>query len=501
MEMLSALGAGLQNLAGFGPMAAICAGVIVGILGGAMPGVSPSMAVAILLPFTFGMSPTMGLVMLCAIYLASNYGGSITAITINTPGTPSAVVTAFDGYPLAKQGRAGDALGVSLVASVVGGFVGIIILICFSAPLAKVALKFWPAEYFSLAVLGLTTVASLGGGKWLEALIAVLLGLLLNTVGLDHVSGVSRFTFDVIRLYDGFNFIPALIGLFALSEVFMNVEEGNFESFENVADDGRISAWPSLKTYMSLKWGMIRSGVLGTLIGIFPGAGGTIASFIAYDMEKRLSKHPEKFGQGSLEGVTAAESSNSSSVGGALVPLLTLGIPGSASTAVLIGALMIHELRPGPELFSKHPEIVYTLFSSLFVANVVLLIIGWLGSRVWIKVTKVPKTILYPMIFAFSIIGSYAVRASTFDVGVCVAFGIIGWLLNKFHYPSSPIVLGLVLGTLIEMNLQMTLVMDGPAMFFTRPLSAVLLALSVLSLLTPAIRSIRGRLRSQEKSA
>ena len=356
MEMLNALGMGLQNLAGFGPLAAVAAGVIVGILGGAMPGVSPSMAVAILLPFTFGMSPTMGLVMLCAIYLASNYGGSITAVTINTPGTPSAVVTAFDGYPLAKMGRAGDALGVSLVASVVGGFVGIIILICFSAPLAKVALKFWPAEYFALAILGLTTVASLGGGKWLESLIAVLLGLLLNTVGLDHVSGVSRYTFDIIRLYDGFSFIPALIGFFALSEVFTNVEEGNFQAFQSVTQDGRISAWPSLKTYLSLKWGMLRAGVLGTIIGIFPGAGGTIASFIAYDVEKRLSKHPEKFGEGSLEGVTAAEASNSSSVGGALVPLLTLGIPGSASTAVLIGALMIHELRPGPELFAKHPR-------------------------------------------------------------------------------------------------------------------------------------------------
>lgn len=492
MEMLSALLAGLHNLAGFGPLAAIVAGVIVGILGGAMPGVSPSMAVAILLPFTFGMSPTMGLVMLCAIYLASNYGGSITAVTINTPGTPSAVVTAFDGYPLAKSGRAGDALGVSLVASVVGGFVGIIILICFSAPLANFALKFWPAEYFALAVLGLTTVASLGGGKWLEALIAVLLGLLLNTVGLDHVSGVSRYTFDVIRLYDGFSFIPALIGLFALSEVFGNIEEDNFKAFDSVSDDG-LSSWPTMKTYLSLKWGMIRSGVLGTIIGIFPGAGGTIASFIAYDVEKRLSKTPEMFGKGSLEGVTAAEASNSSSVGGALVPLLTLGIPGSASTAVLIGALMIHELRPGPELFSKHPEIVYTLFASLFVANLVLLLVGWLGSRVWIKVTMVPKSILYPMIFAFSIIGSFAVRSSLFDVGVCVVFGVAGWLLNKFHYPSSPIVLGLVLGTLIEMNLQMTLVMDGPAMFFTRPLSAVLLGLSALSLCTPLFRALKGK--------
>lgn len=493
MDMLHALGAGMANLAGIGPMLAIIAGVIVGILGGAMPGVSPSMAVAILLPFTFGMTPTMGLVMLCSIYLASNYGGSITAVMINTPGTPSAVVTAFDGYPLAKKGLAGYGLGVSLVASVMGGFVGIIILICFSAPLANVALKFWPAEYFALAILGLTTVASLGGGKWLEALIAVLLGLLLNTIGLDHVSGASRFTFDILRLYDGFSFIAALIGLFALSEVFTNVEAGNFKPFGEGGEEEKISEWPSIKTYLSLKWGMLRAGVLGTIIGIFPGAGGTIASFIAYDVEKRLSKHPEEFGKGSLEGVTAAEASNSSSVGGALVPLLTLGIPGSASTAVLIGALMIHELRPGPELFTKHPEIVYTLFSSLFVANFALLIFGALGSRIWIKVTRVPKTVLYPMIFAFSIVGSYAVRSSVFDVGVCLGFGVVGWLLNKYKYPSSPIVLGLVLGTLIEMNLQMTLLMGGPEMFFTRPLSAVLLALAALSLAAPMLRTLKKR--------
>ena len=490
--------AGLHNLAGVTPMLAIMAGVVIGILGGAMPGISPSMAVAMLLPFTFGMSPTMGLVTLCAIYLASNYGGSITAVTINTPGTPSAVVTAFDGYPLAKSGRAGYGLGFSLVASVVGGFVGIIILVCFSSPLAEVALKFWPAEYFALAILGLTTVASLGGGKWLESLIAVIFGLLINTVGLDHVSGASRFTFGALKLYDGFSLVPALIGLFALSEVFANVEEGNFAPFKSV--DANISEWPSLRTYWAHKWGMIRGGIIGTIIGIFPGAGGTIASFIAYDVAKRCSKHPEEFGHGSLEGVVAAESSNSSSVGGALVPLLTLGIPGSASTAVLIGALMVHELRPGPELFTKNPEIVYTLFASLFVANIVLLILGALGSRLWIKVTKVPKSVLYPMIFAFSIIGSYAVRSSVFDVGVCVAFGLIGWVLEKYNYPSSPIVLGLVLGTLLETNLQMTLVMDGPAMFFKRPLSAVLLLLSALSLAVPAYRDFKKSRQLKKQS-
>jgi putative tricarboxylic transport membrane protein len=430
MDHFSHLIDGLGALMGITPLLVIMAGVAIGILAGAMPGISPSMAVALLLPFSFGMTPSMGLVLLCAIYLASNYGGSITAVMVNTPGTPSAVVTAFDGYPLTRKGDAGTALGVSLVASVAGGFIGIIILVLFSAPLARMALKFWPAEYFALAILGLSTIASLGGGRWLESFMAVLLGLLLNTIGLDPLSGVSRFTFDVVRLYDGFSFIPVLIGLFALSEVFSGIESGEV-GIPPVQPDKERSPWPTVREYLKLKYSMIRAGVLGTVIGVFPGAGGTIASFIAYDVEKRLSKEPESFGKGAPAGVAAAEASNSASVGGALVPLLTLGIPGSSSAAVLIGALMIHDLQPGPELFTRHPEVVYTLFSSLFVANIFLLFLGLLGARLWIKAALIPKRLLYPMIFAFSFIGSYAVRSSLFDVGVCLAFGLLGWMLSR----------------------------------------------------------------------
>lgn len=495
MTLMTHLMSGLQNLMGVKPLLIVVAGVVVGILGGAMPGISPSMAVAILLPFTFKMSPTMGLVMLCAIYLASNYGGSITAVMINTPGTPAAVVTAFDGYPLAKGGRPGYGLGISLVASVCGGFLGIIVLVLFSAPLARVALKFWPAEYFALAVMGLSTVSSMAGKRWAEALMAVLLGLLLNTIGIDHVNGVSRFTFDVLYLYDGFSFVPVLIGLFALSEVFTNIENGNFRSMS--AEESGVNQWPSFKTYWRLKWSIIRSGIMGTLIGIFPGAGGTIASFLAYDLEKRLSDHPDDFGKGAFEGIAASEAANSSSVGGALVPLLTLGIPGSASAAVLIGALMIHELRPGPELFTSQPELVYTLFSSLFVANIVLFVLGIWGSRLWVKVIRVPKTVLYPMIFAFAMVGSFAVRSSVFDVGVCLGFGMLGWLLKKFHYPLSPVVLGLVLGELLETNLQMTLIMGGPSLFYQRPLCALLLAITFVLLVFPVYTDWRDRRKAK----
>ncbi len=487
METLSHLMDGLQMLMGVAPLLVIAAGVAVGILAGAMPGISPSMAVALLLPFSFGMTPSMGLVLLCAIYLASNYGGSITAVMVNTPGTPSAVVTAFDGYPLTRKGDAGTALGVSLVSSVAGGFIGIIILVLFSAPLARMALKFWPAEYFALAILGLSTIASLGGGRWLESFMAVLLGLLLNTIGLDPLSGVSRFTFDVVRLYDGFSFIPVLIGLFALSEVFSGIESGEV-GIPPVQPDKERSPWPTVREYLKLKYSMIRAGVLGTVIGVFPGAGGTIASFIAYDVEKRLSKEPESFGKGAPAGVAAAEASNSASVGGALVPLLTLGIPGSSSAAVLIGALMIHDLQPGPELFTRHPEVVYTLFSSLFVANIFLLFLGLLGARLWIKAALIPKRLLYPMIFAFSFIGSYAVRSSLFDVGVCLVFGLLGWLLSRSKIPVSPIVLGMILGTMIEKNLRTTIMMGGVSLFFQRPLSLTLLVLAFASVVIPFIR-------------
>jgi len=491
MELLNNLWNGLQMLAGIQPMIIIFIGVIAGILGGAIPGISPSMAVALFLPFTFNMSPTLALVLLVSIYKAANFGGSITAITINSPGTPSAVVTSFDGYPLAQQGKAGMALGVSLVASVAGGLIGTIVLILFSVPLAKVALSFWPQEYFMLAVMGMTTVATLGGENWKKALVAVLLGLLLNTIGLDPILGTRRFTFGVIYLFDGFSFIPVMIGLFALSEVFMKIE--SFRAGAEQHSDVVISKWPRFQDYWKLKFNIIRTSLVGTLIGIFPGAGGTIASFISYDMEKRLSKHPEMFGKGSLEGVAAAESSNSSSVGGALVPLLSLGIPGSATAAVLIGALMMHDLAPGPELFTKNPEIVYGLFASMFVANIVMLIIGLAGGRLWAKVTEIPQNILQPLIFAFSIIGSFAVKYSIFDVWTCLGFGVVGWLLKRYGFPLAPVVLGMILGLIAETNFRQAMMIGGPTMFFTRPISLLLLLVSIASLAVPFLQARKAR--------
>ena len=423
----------------------------------------------------------MGLVLLTAIYLASNYGGSITAVTINTPGTPSAVATAFDGYPLTQQGKAGVGLGVSLVASCVGGAVGIVILILFSRPLALVAVKMHPAEYFALAIFGLTTVASLGGKDWAKAFVAALIGLLINTIGIDPISGVRRYTFGVSTLFDGFDFIPALIGLFALSEVFSRLEEGLPKTGTAADGVGKKEIWPTLRDYWNLRRSTLQSSVLGTVIGIFPGAGSAIASFVAYDLAKRTSRHPETFGKGNPEGVAAAEAANSASVGGAMVPLLTLGIPGSAATAVLIGALMIHDLVPGPMLFTSNPDLVYGLFASMLVANIVMLGLGLMGSRLWIKVTKIPGSILLPLIFSVAVVGSFAVKNSFFDVAACLGFGIFGWVLKRYGFPMAPIVLGMVLGRLAEVNFRRAVIMGGYSVFTARPASLILIVVSCIA--------------------
>ena len=498
MELLSNLFQGFGYLVGIQPIIAIVAGVILGILAGAMPGLSPSMGVALLVPFTYGMAPQIALILLVSIYIAANYGGSITAVTINTPGTPSAVVTSFDGYPLTQQGKAGVGLGTSLVASTIGGIIGTIILIFFSVPLARMAVKLHPAEYFALAVFGLTTVASLGGKNWAKAFLAAMLGLLINTIGIDPISGVKRFTFGTYRLFDGFALIPALIGLFALSEVFSRIEEYKLQKGEETKYEK--THWPSIGDYWKLKITILRSSILGTLIGIFPGAGATIAAFLSYDLTKKVSKNPDSFGKGNPEGVAAAEAANSSSVGGALVPLLALGIPGSATTAVLVGALMIHDIVPGPLLFVERPDIIYSLFAALLIANIVMLVLGLFGARLWIKVTVIPKKVLLPAILAISIIGSFAVHYSFFDVATCIGFGVAGWILKKYGYPGAPIVLGMVLGKLAETNFRRAVIMGGYNVFFTRPVSLLLLLLAVLSLGVPLYQTYKANKRDKMRT-
>jgi len=495
MELLESFSIGFSVLLGWKPILIIIVGVIVGILAGAMPGLSPSTAVALLVPFSYTMSPALALILLTSIYIASNYGGSITAVLINTPGTPSAAVTAMDGYPLTKRGLAGKGLGVALVASTVGGAIGVAILILFAVPLARVALKFSPADYCALALFGLATVASMSRGNVLKALVAILFGLMIKNIGIDPISGVERFTFGSDQLYDGFTLIPALIGLFAVSVVFAKMESwtGVPRVMEKV--DSKL---PSLKEFMKIKMTILRSSVIGTIIGIFPGAGATIAAFISYDMAKKASKTPEEFGKGSLEGVAAAEGANSSSVGGALVPLLALGIPGSATDAVLLGAFMLHDLVPGPLLFQDHPDIVYGIFSALILANIIMLVIGIYGNRFFIKVVAVPEAIMYPLILAIAVIGSFAVSGSIFDVAACIAFGIIGWLFKRYGFPVAPIVLGIVLGKMVEENFRRAVMMDGYSVFFTDKMAFIVLLISFFSFVWPLYKSWKRHKAEQE---
>ena len=408
------------------------------------------------------------------------------------------MVTAFDGYPLTLQGKAGVGLGFSLVSSTVGGVIGTIILIFFSVPLARLAVKMHPAEYFALAIFGLTTVASLGGKNWPKAFLAAMLGLLINAVGIDPISGVKRFTFGTYKLFDGFSLIPALIGLFALSEVFARIEENKLEKGKEATLEK--TEWPSFLDYWKLKFTILRSSIMGTLIGIFPGAGATIAAFLSYDLAKRTSKDKETFGTGNPKGVAAAEAANSSSVGGALVPLLALGIPGSASTAVLIGALLIHDLNPGPLLFTERPDIVYSLFAALLLANFVMLGLGLVGSKLWVKVTLIPKRVLLPLIITISIVGSFAVQYSFFDVGSCIGFGVAGWLLKKYGFPVAPVVLGMVLGKLAESNFRRAVIMGGYQIFFTRPASVILLLVALLSFAYPLYQTRKAKRRSRMES-
>lgn len=498
MEIIDSLIVGFQTLASLEAALVITAGVIVGILAGALPGLSPSTAVALLVPFSYSMSPTMALVLLTSIYISSNYGGSITAVLINTPGTPAAAVTLLDGYPLTQQGKAGKGLGTALVASSIGGAIGTIILILFAVPLAKLAITFSPADYFALALFGLATVASMGSGNMAKALIAILFGLLIKGVGIDPISGVYRFTFGSDHLYDGFNLIPALIGLFAVSVVFTKIEKA---SMKETSLDKISNKLPSFLEFLKMKMTILKSSVIGTIIGIFPGAGATIASFISYDLAKRTSDTPEEFGKGSLDGIAAAEGANSSSVGGAMVPLLSLGIPGSATGAVLMGAFMLHDINPGPLLFKEFPDVVYGIFASLIVANLLMMAIGLYGNRFFVKVVAVPERVMYPLILMLAVIGSYAVNSSMFDVYACIGFGVIGWWFKRYDFPAAPVVLGIVLAPMIEENYRRAVMMEGYSVFYNDTLAFCMLSLAALSFVIPLYQNYQKRKEQKEEQS
>ncbi len=489
---------GLNQLTQWQVLVAIIFGVGMGIVVGAMPGLSGVTGVALMIPFTYVLSPIVSVVLLVSLYSAAEYGGSITAITINTPGTPSAAITALDGYPLTQKGQTGRALSLSITSSVYGGLFSTVMLIVFSIPLAQVAIAFGPVQYFALGVFGLSIIASLAGGNWLKGVIAALIGLLLKTVGSDPLTGAFRFTFGWPPLWDGVAFVPTMLGLFAITEVLIIIESGaKSRLIKGAAFSTERMPWREIRGLWKC---MLRSGVIGTVVGIIPGAGAVMGSIVSYNEARRFSKKPEEFGHGSLEGVCAAETANNGVVGGALVPLLTLGVPGSGSTAVLLGALMLHNVAPGPLLFSKHPDIVYGIFISLFLANIVMLVFGLVGVRFWLKVVQVSPAVLAPLIFGVAFIGAYCVGGSVGDIVVMVVIGLMGYVMRKFKLPLVPVVIALVLGEMVEISFRRALIISGGSflVFVKDPISLGLLIVAVLSIAYAIIRDVRP---SQTKQA
>ncbi len=468
------------------PIPVIMIGIIVGLFVGVMPGLSASTGLALMVPFTFGMDPMLAIILLAAVYTSAAYGGTITAIAINTPGTPAAVAVAMDGYSLTRQGKPGIALGTSLLANVIGGLSGTFVLIFLSVPIAKVSLSFGPAAFFSLAIVGLTIVAVMEPKNRAKAFFSTAIGLLLMTMGLDIINAHPRFTFGRTELFDGLSFIPALIGLFAVGEILLNIErmQGVQEAVQSFSS--RLPGW---KQIFGVRGSIFRGAGIGALVGAIPGAGATIAAFIAYGEARRASRRPEEFGRGSLEGIAAPSAAAGASEGGALVPLLTLGIPGSAATAVMIGALSLHNINPGPELFRGDTTLVYGLFASLIVGNLFMLLVGALSTKLWVRIIAAPKALLFPVIIAIAFIGSFAVKNSMFDVGLCLAAGLLGWILRRNGFPTAPLVLAMILGRMAETNFRQALLASGHwTIFFTDPLSLALLIVAALSLFLPLLK-------------
>ncbi len=458
------------------------AGVIWGILGGALPGISPSIAMALLLPFTYGLDPVSAVVLLGAVYVGAEYGGSIPAILIRAPGTNSAAATTIDGYEMNKRGQAGLALGISLSAGLVGGLFGLVMLILMTEPLARVALLFTPPAYFALGVLGCSAVAGLSGGSVAKGWFAGVLGFMVATIGTDPVSGVPRFTFGTPDLLGGIRPILTMVGLFAMSEIMIQVREPPWDKAN--ARDTRLR-FPDLKLWKRLALPQAIGGVVGTIEGVTPGAGGTVAAFLAYNEAKRWSKHPEEFGHGSPEGIAAPEAANNVVTATALIPLLSLGIPGSNSAAILLGGLLIHGLSPGPLLFERNPEVAYGLYGGLFVANIAMFLIGLIILTPCIWLVNRPKPYLLAFIFALVVSGVYSIDQSLFDVGIVLLIGALGYFMRWAEIPFLPMVLGVVLGYMVESNFRRSLQLSNgdPMIFLEDPVSLGLL-LGALALVT-----------------
>ncbi len=456
-------------------------GVAGGITIGALPGLTATMGVALLVPFTFGRPPTESLAMLLGIYCGAMYGGSISAILIRTPGTPAAAATVLEGYPMGQKGQAGRALSMALFASFCGGTIGALIMTFLSPVVSRFALEFGPVEYFALALFGLSVIISISGDSVVKGVMSGMFGLLLATIGFDPISGFPRYTFGRVELLEGPAFIPTLIGLFAVSEILNSIEKMGVLKEIKASIDRYIPSWQDIK--VSLK-NIVKSSLIGTAIGSIPGAGGDIAAFVSYGEAKRSSKHPHLYGTGVIEGVAATEAANNACSGGAMIPLLSLGVPGDAVTAVLLGAFVIQGLQPGPLLYREHLDVVYNVFASMLVANVAMLLVGMAGIRLFARIILVKREILNPVIFVLSLVGSFAMRQNIFDVGLTLGFGVLGWIMMRAKFPLSPILLALILGPMTEANLRRALTISQGrfSILVSRPIAIALFVLAALSL-------------------
>lgn len=464
-------------------------GCFLGTVVGVLPGLGPPATIAMLLPLTFLMNPTSALIMLAGIYYGAKYGGSTTSILLNVPGESASVVTCLDGYQMAKNGRGGAALGIAAIASFIAGTVGVIFLMLVAPPLAKFALQFSSPEYFALMCMGLSMVVLLAGKSMVKALLAMLVGLWLASMGTDLFTAESRFTFGRAELLDGIAFVIVAIGIFALGEVL-----GNMETREGVpmlpVPKGLRNLLPSWQELKACRFAFFNGSIVGFIIGILPGAGSTIASFISYGIEKAVSKHPEKFGSGVPEGVAAPEGANNAETGGALVPMLTLGIPGSGTTAILLAAFVLWGLKPGPLMIQENPQLFWGLVASMYIGNVILLILNIPMIPLFAQILKLPQYVLYPIIFGIAMVGVYSVSDSLFDLALLALFGLLGYAMRKLDYPQAPLILGMVLGDSMERALRQSLMMSQGdlSILVSRPLSAGMLLLTVLVLVSPLFR-------------
>ncbi|MBM4315297.1 MAG: tripartite tricarboxylate transporter permease [Deltaproteobacteria bacterium] len=467
-------------------------GVLIGTLVGVLPGLGPVAAISLLLPTTFHVTPVSAIIMLAGIYYGAMYGGSTTSILVNIPGEAASVVTCLDGYQMARRGRAGPALGISAFASFIAGTLGVLGLMLIAPPLAEMALKFGPPEYFALMIMGLTILTFLAGGPMWKALLMAAFGLFLGSIGLDSMTASARFTMDIVELSDGVGMVPAVMGLFGIAEVLLNVEQ----SIKRSVFEAKIQhLLPTLQDWKDSLSAILRGTVIGFFLGVLPGGGAVISSFVSYAVEKKISKTPEKFGTGIIQGVAGPEAANNAATGGAFIPLLTLGIPANSVMAILLGAMMVHGMQPGPTLVQEQPGLFWGAVTSMYIGNIMLLVLNLPLIGLWVRILKVPYPILFPLILLFCLIGAYSLNNSVVEVLIMVGFGFLGYLFKKFEYEAAPLILALVLGPMLEAALRRSLLLSAgsPLIFFTRPISGVLMLISLILLAYPLVPWLRRK--------